>query len=299
LLKKLILQIFYKQPRYLLETLLVCFALLFFRILPLDFASKITSKLALILGRRLKVNKLANSNLALAMPSLNKKQRRKIITKMWYNLGRIIGEFPHICTMSLQKISSFVDISPTTAMQIAQLKQQKKGGIIFSAHFGNWEIGPKILISQGLKVKTVYRPLNNPIVEFITARLRGVPLIKKSSSGNRQIINAIKNGEFVIILADQKITDGIVIDFFNREAITTTSLAKIAIKYNVPLIPGYILRKKKFRFSLNLEQSLQTAELTNSNEDIKKLTLQINKNLENIIKQAPEQWFWVHNRWKK
>jgi KDO2-lipid IV(A) lauroyltransferase len=289
-----------KQIRYLLETIFVLFGLIIFRIFPVNLIGNIAGKMAIFFGKKLKVQKLAYNNLSLAFPHINNLNKQQILTKMWFNLGKIIAEFVHIGTMCGKKLTKFVEINSQTKQLIEQLKQQKTGGIIFSAHFGNWEIGPKILLNQGLNVHTVYRPLNNPYVEIITAWLRGVSLIKKGTQGNRQIISAIKKGEWVIVLADQKITDGIAVDFFNHPAITSTSLAKITIKYQIPLILGYILRKdEKFSFSLNLKNSINTNNLTNTPQNIKKLTLQINKSLENIIKKNPEQWFWVHNRWKK
>jgi KDO2-lipid IV(A) lauroyltransferase len=289
-----------KQLRYLLETVFVLFGLIIFRLFPVNFIGNIAGKIAIFIGKKLKVHQLANKNLSLAFVGCNQNFKQQTLTKMWFNLGKIIAEFIHIATMSGKKLSKFVEINQETAQQIAIFKQQTTGGIIFSAHFGNWEIGPKTLLNQGLKVHTVYRPLNNRYVEFITAWLRGVSLIKKGTQGNRQIINAIKKGEWVIILADQKITDGIEVDFFNQPAITSASLAKIALKYQIPLVLGYILRKnEEFSFSLHLKKPLQTENLQNTEQNIKKLTLQINQNLENIISKNPEQWFWVHNRWKK
>ncbi|MFM6972540.1 MAG: lysophospholipid acyltransferase family protein, partial [Alphaproteobacteria bacterium] len=183
---------------------------------------------------------------------------------------------------------------------IENLKASGKGGIIFSAHFGNWEIGPKILLQNGLKVKTIYRPLNNPYAENLTSKIRNVAMIAKGSAGNREIINAIKNNEFIIIMADQKITDGEPIKFFNRNAITSTSIAKIALKYGVPIIPGYISRiGKKFKFKLTIENSLIINRNENFEDNIKNVTLKINQIIENWIKASPHQWFWVHNRWKK
>lgn len=289
-----------KQLRYLIETFFVLFGLILFRVFPVNFISNVAGNVAIFVGKKLKVQKLAYNNLSLAFPHKNNIEKQQILTKMWLNLGKIIAEFVHIATMSSKKLAVFVEINQQTKQQIALLKQQKTGGIIFSAHFGNWEVGPKILLNQGLKIHTVYRPLNNPYIELITAWLRGVSLIKKGAQGNRQIINAIKKGEWVIILADQKITDGISVNFFNQPAITSASLAKITLKYQVPLVLGYILRKnEQFSFSLNLEQPLNTNHLQNTEQNITKITLQINQNLENIIQKNPEQWFWVHNRWKK
>ena len=294
----------FKNIRYLLETPFIWFGLLFFRLFSPENASMIGAKIALtihyFLKNKLSVNKLAYDNLSQAMPELNPQQKQQIIADMWDNFGRIIAEFIHICKMDKNQLANFVSIDEQTSQNIENLRASSKGGIIFSAHYGNWEIGPKILMQNGLKVKTIYRPLNNPYAENLTAKIRNVEMIAKGSAGNREIINAIKNNEFVIIMADQKITDGEPIKFFNRDAITSTSIAKIAMKYNVPIIPGYISRiEKNFKFKLTIEKPLTINLTSNFGENIKNITLQINQIVEKWIRKSPHQWFWVHNRWKK
>lgn len=294
----------FKNIRYLLETSFIWFGLVFFKLFSPNIASNIGAKLAskihLFLKNKLSVNKLAYDNLSHAFPDLNQEQKFQIIADMWDNFGRIIGEFIHICKMDENQLSKYVEIDEETIKNIENLKASGKGGIIFSAHFGNWEVGPKILLQNGLKVKTIYRPLNNPYVENLTSKIRNVAMIAKGSVGNREIINAIKNNEFIIIMADQKITDGEPVKFFNRNAITSTSIAKIALKYGVPIIPGYISRvEKNFKFKLTIEKSLAINLTSNFGEDIKNITLQINQKIEDWILKSPHQWFWVHNRWKK
>lgn len=252
------------------------------------------------IGTKIVVNKLAISNISKALPNLDFQQSQKIIVDMWDNLGRIIGEFPHICKMSSDQLSQYIQIDQETQNNLNDLIKLNRGGIIFSAHFGNWEIGPKFLTNYGLKVHTLYRPLNNPLVEEMTAKLRGVPLIPKGSAGSRELINAIKNREFIIIMADQKITDGEPIKFFHDNAITSTAIAKMAIKYDVPLIPGCIFRlDKNFKFKLIIEKPLEYLNKKLDKQSITNLTLNINQTIEKWIKKSPEQWFWVHNRWKK
>jgi len=127
-------------------------------------------------------------------------------------------------------------------------------------------------------------------------------MIGKGSSGNKEIVNSLKNGEFIIILADQRVGDGIKVPFFSRKALTSPSFAKLSLKYNIPLIPIRIIRQKdKNNFNIEVADPLkitQDKELT-MDKKIYKITREINKTLEKWIKQYPEQWFWVHNRWKQ
>jgi KDO2-lipid IV(A) lauroyltransferase len=256
--------------------------------------------IAKFIGKKISVNKLAYKNISQALPELNEKQKEKIIDDMWDNLGRIVGEFGHIGACKVEDIENLFEISAQSRDNIRNLKESGKGGIIFGAHTGNWEIGPKAFLKNGLKVSTVYRPLNNPYVEKMTANLRGVSMIEKSVGGSRQIIEEIKKGGFVIILADQKISEGELVKFFHDDAITTTSIARIALKYDVPLIPARSIRLgKKFRFCVEVEKPLAFQKSENINSDVLQLTRKVNIKLEEWIKQYPAQWFWVHNRWKR
>ena len=289
-----------KIIRYLLEALVVKIGLLFFSLFKPQTASDIAAIVARFVGKKISVHKLAYENLSKAMPELSKKEKEEILDDMWDNLGRIVGEYYHVAECSLDEIDRLIEMSQETKKNIEALKKSGKGGIIFSGHFGNWEIGPKVFLQNGLKVATVYRPLNNFHVEKMTAIMRKTELIDKSIRGSRRIIETIKSGRFVIILADQKITEGEPVKFFNDEAITTTSIARIALKYDVPLIPARAIRiGKNFKFRVEAEKPLAIERSTDINFDILNLTRQINLKLEEWIRQYPSQWFWVHNRWKK
>jgi KDO2-lipid IV(A) lauroyltransferase len=290
----------FKKIRYALEAPLVWFGIVFFRSLKIENASNLAGKIAMFIGKKIAVNNLAMNNLSNALPHLDSSQKNAIINGMWDNLGRVVGEFPHVCKMSADEILQHVEIDENSKKILDELIARNQGGIIFSAHFGNWEIGPKILIKYGIKVKTFYRPLNNPFVEKMTSSLRGVAMIEKGSDGNRQLITALRNKEFILIMADQKVSDGAPIKFFHDDAITATSIAKIALKYNVPLVPGFVLRvNKQFKFLLRVEKPLEFNKINSLNSEANNLTLKINQRIEKWISENPEQWFWVHNRWKK
>jgi len=152
----------------------------------------------------------------------------------------------------------------------------------------------------GIDAHTIYRPLNNPYVEKITGSMRKTGMIPKSSKGNRQIIDVIKSGGYIIIMADQKISEGEPVKFFHDDAITTTSIARIGLKYNVPIIPARSIRiGKDFKFILDVDTPLIQDKTDDLNQDSLNLTLKINQKIESWIKDTPQQWFWVHNRWKK
>jgi KDO2-lipid IV(A) lauroyltransferase len=290
---------FLKKIRYLIEILIVRFALFFFCVIGVRASSNLASSLARFIGKKLKVHQLAYKNLSNALPELSEKKKGEILDDMWDNLGRIVGEFHHIGTTPLEKIEEFVNFSAESKANLEMIKSLGKGGIIISAHIGNWEVGPKIFLKHGLNVSTVYRPLNNPYVETITANLRGVELIEKGTAGSRKIVETIKAGGFVVIMADQKISEGEPVKFFHANAITATSVARIALKYDIPIIPARSIRHgRQCSFTATMEKPLAMQRSDNLNFDILHLTRQINIKLESWIREYPSQWFWVHDRWK-
>lgn len=287
-----------KKIRYLLEAIIVKFGILFFGSLSLKTSSNLASSIARFVGKKISVQNLAYRNLGKALPNLNEAEKQKILDEMWDNLGRIVGEFSHVTKMSGDEIDQLVEISPET---LSNLENLKNGGIIVSGHIGNWELGPKFLAQHGINVATVYRPLNNPYVEKMTASMRKVEMIEKNTSqGNRRIIDIIKKGGVVIILADQKVSEGEPIKFFHDDAITTTSIARMALRYNVPILPARIIRLNKGpKFRAELEKPLSIPDVADVNLSILNLTRAINQKLEQWISEYPAQWFWVHDRWKK
>lgn len=287
-----------KKIRYLAEAVIVKLGILFFGSLSLRTSSNIASKVSLFVGKKISVNKLALKNLGKALPELTEEKKSQIIDEMWDNLGRIVGEFPHVTCASAEKINELVELDDQTKKNLSELKG---GGIIMSGHIGNWELGPKILVNHGINVSTVYRPLNNPYVERMTASMRKVEMIEKNTSqGNRRIIEVVRNGGYVIILADQKVSEGEPIKFFHDDAITTTSIARIALRYKVPVIPARIIRLgKEPKFRAEIEKPLAFEQVDDVNLNILNLSRAINQKLEQWIREYPSQWFWVHDRWKK
>jgi Kdo2-lipid IVA lauroyltransferase/acyltransferase len=287
--------------RYFLELIAVKSLFILFSILGIKNSGNFGSLITRFIGKKIAVNNLARNNLKAALPNLQKLQINQIINDMWDNLGRIGAEFTHICKLSQKELVKYITIDKKTANNINHIKKHYNGGIIISAHIGNWEIGPKFFLHHGIKVKSIYRELNNSMVNDITAKARNIDLIAKNSQGNKQIITELKKGNYIIIMVDQKITGGLDIPFFHKNALTSPSPAKLALKYNVPLIPTRIIRDgKKFKFNIEIDNIIEPEkEGENNSKTILKITKKLNKIVESWIRQYPSQWFWVHDRWKR
>ena len=218
---------------------------------------------------------------------------------MWENLGRTLAEYA-----KLSKFKCFTNDERISIEGVAILDdycKNNKSCIFFSGHFANWEIMPLIVKQRGHHITLVYRPANNPLVNKILLKLRyfqANSLIPKGPKGSREIIDHIKKGKKIAMLVDQKQNDGIPIPFFGKQAMTAPAIAKLALKYNIPLIPVSIIRKKEASFHIKFHPKL---ELNKKPEDLEKnifdLMLKINEFLEESIKQNPSQWLWIHKRW--
>jgi KDO2-lipid IV(A) lauroyltransferase len=294
----------FKEVCYIVEYTLVKIFIFIFKILKFKKSTKLSIFLTKFVGKRLSVHKLAKDNIRKSIKKLTEKEIENIVDNMWENLGRNIAEYYFINKKSKKEINKIVSLDENSKKNFQKLKRSKKGGILFSAHFGNWEVGGRYLGLNDFKCKTLYRPFNNKYVNQLISvdKRKNIKLIRKGSAGNKEMIKSLKNGEFIIVLADQRVGDGIEVPFFGRKALTSTSLAKLVLKYNVPLIPIRIIRKNnETNFNMEILDPLdvvQDKELT-MDKKIYKITKEVNKTLEGWIRKSPEQWFWVHNRWKK
>lgn len=291
-----LLKIQYKLEYWLLK---VCMKLFVF--FGMYLSGLFVGTLGVIIGIFTSPSFMAYRNLKHAFPKLTRSQIIKIIIGMWNNLGRNIAEYPNIYNKKLN-VFDYAVIDETSEKILKSIKKDKRGAILFSGHLGNWEVGLRILKELKIPVKTVYRPLNNRLADELTNGLReriGVEMIPKGGKGALRIIRELKKGTKIVMLVDQRLSNGIKIPFFKRPALTTDVLGAFGLKYNLPIYPVRIVRKKGANnFEFRVEEELKIKKTNNFKRDVKKVARQMNKKLEEWIKECPEQWFWVHDRWR-
>jgi len=288
---------------YLLEGFCVKILFGIFKLLGIRISSFICGAVAMIIGPLTFPTFLAFRNLKKAIPELSFKKRFQIVLKMWNNLGSYIGEYANIYNMKKGEIFKYVSIGKSTKENIKKLKDSKKGAILFSAHIGNWEAGLKALEDMGVKnLKAVYRSLNNKCVDEIASMMRksgNIEIIPKGHNSALKLFRELKKGAKIVILVDQRLGDGIEIPFFNQPAKTVDSVGIFALKCDIPIYPIRIIRKGMGSdFELELSDELKVKKIKNLTKNVKNIMVQVNQVLEKWIRQYPEQWFWVHNRWR-
>jgi len=287
--------------RFLLDPLTALAAALVygtFRLLPLDWASAAGGALGRMIGPRLKVSRRAIRNLKKAFPEKSQAEIAAIVAAMWSNLGRMVGEYPH-----LADIDVYADGGPVTvtgAENVDLLKDDGKPGIFFSGHIANWEIVSLGATQRGLPLDRIYRAANNRLVEWLYRRGRAVvegALIPKGSEGARQLLKSLRDGKHLGMLVDQKMNDGIPVPFFGRDAMTAPALAELALRYDCPVVPARVRRLEGAHFTLEIEPPLDFTPTGERQADVAAMMAMVNARLESWIRDTPEQWLWLHNRW--
>ncbi|MBL27952.1 MAG: lauroyl acyltransferase [Rhodospirillaceae bacterium] len=268
------------------------------RALPLDWASDACGWLARRIGPRLGISRRAARNIRRAMPELDEAEVARIVAGMWENLGRTAGEYPHLADFSAEGPDARIDFVGQENLNL--LRDDGIGGIIFSGHLANWELGSLCSRKAGMPLVHIYRSANNPIVERLFRYARRPVGGRHYPKGNRGALNlvaALKKGEHLGLLVDQKLNDGIAVPFFGQDAMTAPALAEFALRFDVPVLPARTIRLKGATFRQEVLPPLEIVRTGDRATDVFAIMRQINALIEGWVREHPEQWLWLHRRW--
>ena len=285
--------------KYFIQFTVVLSLFAIFRIIGLRNASFMGSCLAKIFGPLFRSKKIIEKNLKICFKKIDHKEIKRISLGMWDNIGRTFSEY--VFLKNFQKNhNNLIKLSGTEYLD--EIKNSNKPVVFVSGHFSNFELLGTKLNQYGIRFCAIYRPLNNiflnPIMEYLRLKYVCPIMIKKGRSNIRELLNNIKSGYSVIIIADQRTSEGKKIEFFNYPALTTTIPAQISLKYNCKIVPLRMERLSYNNFEMTVYKPFEYKKTDNYEKDSYNLTLEINKQLEKMILKKPEQWLWSHNRWK-
>ena len=267
-----------------------------FKLLGRKYASILSGNIMKIIGPLFRSKEICHYNLSTAFPKLESNEREVILKEMWFNYGRILAEYIYISDFRNSKLSKNIIIENQN--EIEKIKNLSEPVIFVSGHFNNFELMAMYLEKSGINLAALYRPLNNPFLNPIMEKIRKKNIckkqVKKGISGTKELLKYFKNGSSIALMIDQRVSEGIKCNFFDKQAFTTTIPAQFAKKYNAKIVPIYIERTKNNDFKIKIYESLEFSQ----NETLEKITLELNKILESMIRKNPSQWIWTHNRWK-
>ena len=286
-----------KIIKYFFQFLILIILFTFFRLLGLNLSRCLSGYLLTLFGPLFRSKKIIFSNLSTAFPKMKDSEKKQILKRMWFNYGKILAEYVYIKKFSKDSNYSKNIIIENQA-ELDLIKQGSDPVIFVSGHFNNFELMAMQIEKLGINLAAVYRPLNNiflnPIMENIRRKYICKNQIKKGISGTKELLSHFKNGTSIALMIDQRVSQGIRCNLFNKEALTTTIPAQFVKKYKAKIIPVYIERLKDNTFKIKFYKTLVFAE----NESLNSITLELNHILESMIIENPEQWIWSHNRWK-
>ena len=281
---------------YFFQYLLIKIFFIIFKFIGYERASNFGEKLGKKIGPFLKSKVVIRKNFKIYNPHLDEMTIEKLIERMWGNYGRIFAEYMYIKDFRLNKLDRHLKLNGLENLK--NIKERKQRVVFISAHFNNFELMAMQIEKYGFDIGAVYRPLNNIFLNRTMEKIRKNYIckiqIKKGLSGLRDILKILKKNYSIAMMIDQRVTEGIKIDFFNKPAFTTSIPAQLVKKFNCPIIPVYIERKNKINFELTFNKPIYFSE----NESLENISKELNIWLEKMIVKNPDQWIWSHNRWK-
>jgi len=215
---------------------------------------------------------------------------------MWANYGRILADYVYIKNFRDSKLNNYLEIEGSEIFD--EIKRNNEQVVFISGHFNNFELMAMEIEKSGIDVAAIYRPLNNIFLNTIMEKIRKEYIckyqIKKGMSGAREIIKLYKNGFSIALMIDQRVREGIKLNFFGKPASTTTIPAQLVKKFGCKIVPIYIERIDKFYYKIKISRPIDF----DKNQSIEKISLVLNEELEKMILKRPGQWIWSHDRWK-
>jgi KDO2-lipid IV(A) lauroyltransferase len=285
-----------------LEYLAARSVLAVFGLLPASVAmasGRILGRLAYFFATNLR--KTGLRNLELAFPEKSLEERRAILKGCFLNLGRVLGVFSQLSTRSADSLRDL--IAPEGLNHLENAKAEGKGLILFTAHLGAWELTSFGLSLIGHPISFLVRRIDNPEVEKLVddVRMRFGNQTMDKLAAARSMVKILRSGQVLGLLLDLNTLDdeGIFVDFFGVPASTNFITAKLALRTGSAIIPVFAPwddRRKKFLLQV---QPRVSTELTGDEDtDVRRLTEKLSLIIENEIRNYPDQWLWIHRRWK-
>jgi KDO2-lipid IV(A) lauroyltransferase len=258
-----------------------------------------------LIGPLLREQRIGRANLTAAFPEKSPEEIETILAGVWNNLGRLGAEFAHLDHIwehdPKYPESSRIEIEPRTHELFAQLRLDGKPALIFASHLGNWELPALAAVAHGLDAAILYRRPNIASADRIIQEIRAVKmgtLIPAGRDAPLRLAEALQNGQHIAMLVDQYLTNGVEVNFFGRKTKANPMLARLLRQVECPIHGVRIIRLPGHRFRAELSEEVQPVRDTSGQIDIQGTTQAVTSVVEGWIREYPDQWLWVHRRWR-
>lgn len=248
-----------------------------------------------------KLRRVGLRNLEIAFPEMPPRERSRLLRSLFTGFGRQMAEFclfPRYTRESLPGVATYEGFE-----NFQNARARGKGVLVLTGHFGGWEVGSFAHSLYGHPMKIVVRDLDNPLVDALVKRYR--TLHGNETIDNREfaraLLTSMRAGETVGILMDTNMTppQGIFAPYFGVQACTASGLARMALKTSAAVVPGFTLWDAALgKYKIVFEPALALCQTGDTEADVVANTALFNQVLERQARKHPDQWLWVHRRWK-
>ncbi len=270
---------------------------------PLGVCRRCSEILAFLFCDVLRIRgKLVDENLRHAFPEKTKKERKRLANDMWRHLFLMVAEVAH-AQRALHELNWFRHVTIENVRDLFKSLQEDRPIILITAHFGNFEIGGFLLGLLGYPTFSVARKLDNPYLDRFISEFRGKTgqFIIDKNTGYEEILDVLSNKGIMAFLADQSAgRKGAWVKFFGRPASAYKAMALMSVQFDAPIFVCYALRRdsEPLNFSIRMVDKLDPRELPENIKTIQQITQWHVSKLEEQVRLAPDQYWWLHNRWK-
>jgi KDO2-lipid IV(A) lauroyltransferase len=266
-----------------------------------DLFGRITGRI----GSLLREQKIARANLTAAFPEKSPQEIEAILAGVWDNLGRFGAEFAHIDRIwdydEAYPLKSRIEIPPRTHELFHQLRLDDKPALIFASHLGNWEMPALAAVAHGLDTAILFRRPNIASADRVIQEMRRETmgmLIPAGRDAPIRLAEALRKGQHVAMLVDQYLTGGVEVTFFGRKTRANPMLARLLRQVECPVHGVRIIRLPGYRFRAELSEEVQPVRDVKGQIDVQGTTQAITNVIEGWIREYPDQWLWLHRRWR-
>jgi len=267
--------------------------------------SDMFARIARTIGPLLRENRIGRANLIAAFPEKSPEEIETILRGVWENLGRVAAEFAHIDHIwdhiEERPELGHIDVPSRTNELFHQLRLDGKPALVFTAHLGNWEMPALAAVHHGIDAALLYRRPNIASADRIIQKMRQVKmgtLIPAGRDAPLRLAEALQKGQHVGMLVDQYLTNGVEVTFFGRKTKANPMLARLLRRVECPIHGVRVVRLPNHRFRAELTEEIPPVRDAEGRIDIQGTTQAITNVIEGWIREYPEQWLWLHRRWR-
>ena len=276
------------------------------RVVPRRPMANLVATVMRTVGPRLKEHDIGRVNLVAAFPEKSSDEIDRILRGVWDNLGRVAAEFPHIDRLQMffppQHEAGDIHYTLATDERFQRMRRDGKPALIFAAHLANWELPAFVAHKFDLDATVLYRRLNIGAASDAIIKLRAGSmgnLVPTGLDAPPKLMRILEEGGHVAMLVDQYFVNGVDVTFFGRRCKANPFIARIARHIDCPIHGTRVVRlPDRHRFRVDLSEAIAAPRDADGRIDVQGTMQAITSMIEGWVREYPDQWLWLHRRWR-